>query len=70
MAVVETIYMPLEDEGTPVWAPAPAERVDDERFLILGPMPDDQEWRFKPGTIVRVAYRTFHGGAVGLTAIE
>ncbi|MFP5237117.1 MAG: hypothetical protein ACLGSD_14545 [Acidobacteriota bacterium] len=45
---VETIYIALLNEGTSVWRPIEAERLADGTYLILGPMPEDEEWEFKP----------------------
>jgi hypothetical protein len=66
----QTIYMSLLDEGTDCWAPVQAEQLDDGRFRVIGPMPEDQLWRYRPGTIVDVECRTFSGGSSGLAAID
>lgn len=50
MSIV-TVYMPLLDEGTDVWAPVHAEQVGD-RFRVLGPMPTWEQWAFPPGAVV------------------
>ena len=63
---VQTIFMPLIDEGTDVWAPVQAERFSDDTFLVFGPMPDDQGWRFSPNTIVAVERKNFSDGTEGL----
>ena len=67
--MVETIYMPLLGEGTDVWAPIQAQRLDGARFRVLGPMPSDQEWAFAPGAIVDTGEKTFSGGARGIVAL-
>ncbi len=64
----ETIYVPLLNEGTPVWRPVAAERLRDGTFRILTEMPDDEEWAFKPGETVAVRMHTFSGGKIGLAA--
>jgi hypothetical protein len=64
----ETIYMPLLDEGTDVWAPVQAERQSGNAFLVLPPMPDDQLWKFEPGSLVGVRVKIFSGGEDGLVA--
>jgi hypothetical protein len=69
MALPETIYMPLLDEGVEVWAPVAAEPLGEGQYRILGPVPDDQEWRFSPGEIVRVELRTFADGKAALSAV-
>ena len=65
-----TIWMPLDDEGTDVWAPVPAENLGDGRFRIIGPMPDHETWRFIPGSIVTVRSRRFSDGSEGPEAVE
>jgi hypothetical protein len=53
-----TIYMPLLNEGTDVWRPVSAVARPDGTYLVLGPIPvdqegmEDEEWMFAPGTIV------------------
>jgi hypothetical protein len=64
-----TIYMPLPDEGTDVWAPVVAEPFGDGFYLLVGPRPPDQFWRFPPGWVVSVSRRTFASGDDGL-AVE
>jgi hypothetical protein len=65
---VETIYMPLLDEGTDVWAPVQAEKLESGLFRGLGPMPRDQEWTFAPGAIVRGELHRFSDGSDGVVA--
>lgn len=67
---LETIYMPMLDEGTPVWRPVDAERLPDGTFLILGPMPEDEEWAFKPKERVIAETRESATGSQLLTAIR
>jgi hypothetical protein len=67
---VETIYMPLLDEGTDVWAPVQAEPLERDSFRILGPKPDDQEWTFAPGAIVDTGAKTFSDGEPGIVALS
>ena len=64
-----TIYMPLLNEGTDVWAPVVAEHVSGSLYRVLGPAPDDQEWEFPAGSIVRVVQRTFACGETALAAV-
>jgi len=66
---VETIHMPLLGEGTDVWVPIQAERVEEGRVRVLGPMPDDQVWSFPPGAIVTVSAKTFSDGTTGMVAV-
>jgi len=46
------VLMPLDDEGTDVWRPVEAELLPDDRLKIIGPMPDDEVWRYPPGSVV------------------
>jgi hypothetical protein len=64
----ETIYIPLLGEGTPVWKPVAAELLLDGTFRILGEMPDDEEWAFKPRELVVVRQHVFSDGKSGLVA--
>jgi hypothetical protein len=61
MSELTTIHMPLLDEGTDVWRPVKAERMSDDTFRVLGPVPETEEWAFPPGTIVRCRYQTLSG---------
>jgi hypothetical protein len=63
------VYVALLDEGTPVWRPVAAEPVGPRLFRLLGPMPDDERWKFSPGTIVRCENRSLSGGLC-LVAVE
>jgi hypothetical protein len=65
---VETIHVPLLDEGTKVWRPVFAERLSESTFRILGPMPEDELWAFEPGVQVVVKNHIFSDGTSGLVA--
>jgi hypothetical protein len=58
---IETIYMPLMNENVTVWAPVQAENLGGNRFRVLGPMPDADEWAFGPGSIVNARVTRFSG---------
>ncbi|NMN05606.1 hypothetical protein FHT19_002792 [Novosphingobium sp. SG919] len=47
------INMPLEHEATENWAMVLVQDLHDGRYEVLGPMPKDEHWRFRPGSIVR-----------------
>lgn len=47
------VLMPLEAEGTDVWRSVGAQLLAGDQFEIIGPMPDDEAWRYPPGSIVR-----------------
>jgi hypothetical protein len=70
MAAEEQIYVELEGEGTTVRRPVSATPLADGTWLLLGPVPTDEQWPFAPGTIVRCIERSFQGGERGMVAIE
>ena len=61
--------MPLLNEGVDVWRPVEATPVSTETYRVEGQMPDDEEWAFAPGTVVRCESKTFSEGEARLTAI-
>ena len=67
---VETIYMPLLNEGTEAWAPVTAERCSIDTFLVRGPVPEGQLWRFGPDCVVAVEPKTFADGTTGLVVTQ
>jgi hypothetical protein len=62
------VYMPLLNEATEVWRPVEATLMPDDTYRVEGPMEEDEEWAFPPGTVVRCDWKTFSGGERGLTA--
>jgi hypothetical protein len=68
--MTEMIYMPLLDEGTSVWRPVQAERLDDGTFKVLGEVPDEEIWQFPPGSVVQCREHVFSGGHRALAAYE
>jgi hypothetical protein len=62
-----TVYVKLLGEGTDVWRPTQAERVD-ENIVRLLPTADygacDEQWEFLPGSIVRCENRILSGEEV------
>lgn len=68
MATV-TIYMPLRNEGIDCWRPVEAEALGAETYRVNGPVPEEEEWEFPPGAIVRCRYRVFANGQ-GLEVVE
>ena len=65
---IEIIHIPLLEEGTNVWRPASAERLSEDTFRILGPMPQGELWAFGPGEEVVVKRHVFSDGTSGLAA--
>ena len=56
-----TIYIELLNEGTEVLRPVNAERIEPGVFLILGPVPGEEEWKCLPGALVRCELRQQSG---------
>lgn len=59
------VYVRLLGEGTVVYRPAPATPVGVDTVLLSAPEgydPDDEEWEFTPGSVVRVERRQLAGG--------
>src|ERR1700674_4840970 len=67
---VVDIYIRLLDEGVDVWRPAQAVSEGAGIFRIVGPapQPEDEEWEFPLGALVRGMRRSFADGADALVA--
>jgi hypothetical protein len=68
---VTRVFVNLLNEGVPTARPAPAEELGEGIYRILATPnydPDDEEWQFLPGAIVRVREHTFPNGVTGLLA--
>ncbi len=64
MKHLETIYIQLLDEGTLVWRPTVGEYVQDFVYRVLPTEdynPENEEWEFLPGHIVRCEKRVLMG---------
>jgi hypothetical protein len=64
-----TIYVPLLNEGTDVWRPVEATHLSGDLYRVEGSVPDDEEWAFPPGAIVRCERTRIKEGESDLTAI-
>ena len=56
----EIIYVQLLEEGTDVFRPVPAIRIEKNIFKLMGVdmyNPEDETWEFSPGTYVQVEER-------------
>ena len=62
--------MPLLYEGTEAWAPVQAERCSSDTFLVRGPVPEGELWRFGPDCIVAVEPKIFSDGTMGLVVTQ
>ena len=66
---VQAVYVQLLDEGTTCYRPAPFVVLADDTVRLLahpGYCPEDEEWEFKPESIVRVAWKELSGGRVAV----
>ncbi len=68
---MDKIYIYLFNEGTDCWRPVDAKRLDNNCFEIMtvNPDPEDENWQFDTGAIVRCEERELSGGKV-LVAVE
>src|SRR6266487_4072193 len=64
------IFVELLEEGVDCWRPVAAQRLDANRFRIVGSVPEEEVWQFKPGDTVRCAERAFSDGSRGLVAVR
>lgn len=65
------IYVRLLDEGTDVWRPVAATRLPDGTYILseIPPIPEDEEWEFRPGSRVEVE-QTLREGRTELVAVR
>ncbi len=66
-----TILIPIQNEGTDVWRPVWALKVETDCYQIpvSARIPDDEDWPFAPGSTVRCEIKTFQDSSVGLVAV-
>ena len=67
--ITTTVYVELLDEGVREWRPVEAERLDDDRYRLVGERPDDEAWPFTTGDVVRCEMREL-GGDIILVAYQ
>jgi len=62
------VYVRLLGEGTIVFRPTKATPIGQDMVRLLMPDgscdPEDEDWEFKPGSVVRVERRTLEGADV------
>jgi hypothetical protein len=64
---IDEVYVQLLGEGTIVYRPARAAMSSKDTGRILQPEnhdEDDEDWEFKPGSVVRIEMRTLEGKVV------
>ena len=64
------VYVALLGEGTNVWRPVDATKIRDDIFRIDGAAPNDEEWQFAQGAMVRCVRRNHSGDQSELVAVE
>jgi len=57
----QIIYIKLLDEGTDVYRPVKALKVEKGKFKILDTQPKDELWEFKPGELVVCMHKKLEG---------
>ena len=57
-----TIYLPLLNEGTDCWRPVEAIELGSDLFRIVSQKPEDEEWPYRSGEVVRCRWRQFSEG--------
>ncbi len=57
----QTIYIKLLDEGTEVYRPVKALKIEEGIFKILENQPEDELWEFKAGELVVCDYKKLEG---------
>jgi hypothetical protein len=70
MRETRQIYVALLDEAVPVWRPVEAERLPEDEYRLIGPIPESEVWEFQPGDVIRCRPRTFADGTTALVAVE
>jgi hypothetical protein len=69
---LETIFVELLEEGTQVWRPVMAVRLQESVYQIPRDaiIPADEVWAFAPGDVVVCETRQFEGSPDGPVAIR
>jgi len=65
--MINEVYLSVFDEGTPVWRPVPAWKIDASTYIVLRPAdydPEDENWEFPPGSIVTCESRKTSKGTI------
>jgi len=67
------VYVRLLGEGTEVFRPVPAIRVEDSKYILQGQEileSEEEDWEFAPGTMVITESRVLSGGTVLVATCE
>ncbi len=68
MSERRTVYVFLPDEAVDVWRPVEADCLGPDEYRLIGPVPEEEVWEFKPGDAVRCREHVFYSGVRGLVA--
>ncbi len=68
--VSEDIYVRLLGLPYEQWRLASARLVDSEKYMLLGPVPTDEQWEFQPGETVVCEEVALTLGGYGLLAVR
>lgn len=63
------IHVPLVDRPGE-WRPAKAIRQREDIYCILGPMGEDEEWKYPPGSMVRRKAKILSNGKEEMVAVD
>jgi len=64
-----TIHVRLLNEGTDAWRPVRAIRQREDIYCIIGPMEEDEQWQFPPGSMVRRKPKIMSNGKQEMVAV-
>ncbi len=70
---IASVYVQLLNEGTTCYRPAPFVQLGHDTVQLLAPpgyCPEDEEWEFVPGSVVRLAWKILSSGRVLVAAEE
>jgi len=66
------IYVSLQNEGVDCWRPVEATPLKGDIYEIVdaNPFPEEEQWQFSSGDVVRCKEHRFSDGSTGLVAYE
>lgn len=64
---IVTLLMPLANE-IGEWRPVKAIRQREDIYVVMGPMPEGEEWKFPPGSEVKRKPKIMPNGKEEMTA--
>jgi hypothetical protein len=56
------VFMPLLQKGTDVWRLIEVTPLEGGLYRVEGSMPDDEVWRFMPGSVIDIKWQKFADG--------